>query len=253
MKVALTIAGFDPTCGAGIQADLKVFRRFNVYGISILAAITAQNTEGLKYVIPVNKEDFNKQFNILISDIKPDAVKIGMVYSKGVIEELSVLIEKYNLKNIIIDPLINSSSGGWLIEKYAIETFKERLLPLADIITPNVNEASVLTGISIKDKGSMEEAARILKESGAGIVIITGGDFGEKAVDLFYNGKATYISKRRIKGNYHGTGCAFSSAMAALIAQGGNAFESMKIAKNFVYKAIQNAYFLGKGMGLLKI
>lgn len=253
MRVALSIAGFDPTSGAGILADLKVFRRFNVYGVSIVTAVTAQNTKGLKYVIPIKKDDFKRQFSVLISDIKPDAIKIGMVYSKEIIKELSVLLERFNLKNIVIDPLITSSSGGWLIKKNAIKTLKERLFPLADIITPNINEASVLTGININDKSSMKEAGEILRNSGVNTVIITGGDFDDKAMDLFYNGKAIYLYKRKIKGKYHGTGCAFSSAITALIAQGKSAYEATKIAKKFVYSAIKSAEFLGKGMGLLKI
>jgi hydroxymethylpyrimidine/phosphomethylpyrimidine kinase len=253
MNITLSIAGFDPTGGAGIQADLKVFRRFGVHGLSIVTAITAQNTKGLKFVFPLKKDIFRKQFETLISDIKPDATKVGMLYTSEIIEELSYLIKKFKLTNIVVDPLLISTSGNWLIEKRAVKTLKEKLIPLSTVVTPNIYEAMILTGINIKDEHSMEESAKILKNKGPENVIITGGDLDEKAIDLLYNGKTYHLSKKKIKGIYHGTGCVFSSALTALLAKGKSVLESMKLAKDFVYKAIKDAEFISNGMGLLKI
>lgn len=253
MKTALTIAGSDPIGGAGIQADLKVFRAFGVHGLSVVAAITAQNTQGVDAIFSADKNAIKKQFVTLLSDIKPDALKIGMVYSVDAVKIISDLINKYSLKNLVIDPVIISSSGTPLIEDGTLDTIKRTLFHLSKVITPNIYEASVLTGIMIEDKKGMEEAARVLKEMGADYIIITGGHFKERAVDLYYDGAFHIVESKKLKGEYHGTGCAFSAAITALLALDNTPLEAAKKAKEFVCNAIKKAYHLGKGMEILNI
>lgn len=253
MKTALTIAGSDPTGGAGIQADLKVFRAFGVHGLSVVAAITAQNTQGVTDVFSVDKNIIKKQFVTILSDIKPDALKIGMIYSVDAVKTISDSINKYSLENLVIDPLIISSSGTLLVENGTIGAIKRTLIPLSKVITPNIYEASVLTGIMIEDRKGMEEAARVFKDMGANVIIITGGHFKEIAVDLYYDGDFHILESRKLKGEYHGTGCAFSAAITALLPLDYTPLEAAKKAKEFVHNAIKKAYHFGNGMGILNI
>lgn len=253
MKTALTIAGSDPTGGAGLQIDLKVFRAFNVHGLSIVSAITSQNTEGVDFIFPVEPDCFEKQFHTLLFDIKPDATKIGMLYSNFAVEVVKKIIKKYSLFNIVIDPVTVSSSGNPLVSEGTLDALREKLFPLSRVITPNIYEASVLTGIRIEDKKDMKKSAKILKNMGPEVVVITGGHLKETALDLYYDGDYHYIKSKKIEGEYHGTGCAFSSAIAASLAHGRSPLESVKKAKMFINRAIKKAYRPGKGMGLLYI
>ncbi len=253
MKTALTIAGSDPTGGAGLQIDLKVFRAFNVHGLSIVSAITSQNTEDVDFIFPVEQDCFEKQFHTLLSDIKPDATKIGMLYSNIAIETVERIIKKYSLFNIVIDPVTVSSSGKTLVSDGTLDALREKLFPLSRVITPNIYEASVLTGIRIEDKKDMKKSAKILKNMGPEVVVITGGHLKDVALDLYYDGDYHYIKSKKIEGEYHGTGCAFSSAIAASLAHGRGPLESIKKAKTFINRAIKKAYRPGKGMGLLYI
>src|SRR4030043_2486735 len=193
MKTALTIAGSDPTGGAGLQADLKVFRAFGVHGTSVISAITAQNTKGVFSISRVDKLFLEKQLNTLLSDIRPHATKLGMLYSKDAVEVLSKKIKKYPLKNLVIDPIIISSTGISLVENETIDALREKLFPSSKIITPNIYEAHVLTGITITDEKAMKDAARILKKMGPEVVVITGGHLDQTAVDLFYDGGVQII------------------------------------------------------------
>lgn len=253
MKIALTIAGSDPTGGAGLQADLKVFRSFEVHGLSVVSAITAQNTEGVDFVFPVEKDFFEKQLHTLLSDIRPDAIKIGMLYSSWAVELIAEILKEYSLSNLVIDPVTVSSSGKSLLANGTLDALREKLFAYSKLITPNIYEASVLTGIAIEDKKNMEEAAKILKDMGPEVVVITGGHLEEIALDLYYDGEFHDVEGEKMKGEYHGTGCAFSAAITASLALGHTPLESVRRAKEFINKAIKKAYHPGKGMGLLYI
>jgi hydroxymethylpyrimidine/phosphomethylpyrimidine kinase len=254
MKSALTIAGSDPTGGAGLQADLKVFKSFGVHGISVASSLTAQNTMGVNSMLPVDKDFFEEQIDVLLSDIRPDAIKTGMLYGKWTIEIISDRIKKHSLKNLVVDPVTVSSSGKSLAEGGTLDAMRERLFPLARVITPNIYEASVLTGINIEDILDMEDAAKRLKDMGSEIVIITGGHMEKIALDLYYDGyDFNRIESPKSEGEYHGTGCAFSAAITASLALGHTTLESTKKAKEFMNYAIRKAYHLGHGMGLLNL
>jgi hydroxymethylpyrimidine/phosphomethylpyrimidine kinase len=253
MKIALTIAGSDPTGGAGLQADLKVFNAFEVHGLSVVSAITAQNTEGVDSISPVDKDFIEKQLRVLLSDIKPHAIKTGLLYSRWAVEIVAEMYKEYSLSNLVIDPVTVSSSGTSLVDDGTLDAVREKLFPFSKVITPNIYEASVLTGIMIADKNDMEKAARVLKDMGPEVVVITGGHLEEIALDLYYDGDFHDIEGEKIKGEYHGTGCAFSAALTALLALGHIPLESVRRAKEFVNKAIKKAYHPGRGMGLLYV
>jgi hydroxymethylpyrimidine/phosphomethylpyrimidine kinase len=253
MKTALTIAGSDPTGGAGLQADLKVFRAFEVHGLTVVAVVTAQNTVSVESVLPVEKEFFEKQLHTLLTDIKPEAVKLGMLYSTWAVELIISAIKKYSLKNLVIDPVTVSSSGKPLVADGTLDSIREKLFPLAKVITPNIYEASVLTGLRIEERKDMEEAAKILKDMGTEVVVITGGHLEAIALDLYYDGEFHDVEGEKVRGEYHGTGCVFSAAITASIAHGHTPLESVRRAKEFVNRAIKRAYHPGKGMGLLYI
>lgn len=253
MKTALTIAGSDPTGGAGLQADLKVFKSFEVHGFSVVSALTAQNTKGVDSIYPVNRDYLEKQLRILLSDVRPDATKIGMLYSKWAVEIVAEMLKKYSLNNLVIDPVTVSSSGTSLVSDGTLDAIREKLFPFSKVITPNIYEASVLTGIMIEDKNDMENAARALKDMGTETVVITGGHLKEIALDLYYDGEFHDIKSIKIKGEYHGTGCAFSAAVTALLALDHTPLESVRKAKEFINSSIRKAYHPGKGMGLLNL
>ena len=253
MKTALTIAGSDPTGGAGLQLDLKVFKSFGVHGLSVVAALTAQDTQGVDSIFPVDRDTLEKQLRVLLSDIKPDALKIGMLFSGWAVEVIADMLEKSALRNLVIDPVTVSSSGTSLVDEGTLDSIREDLFPLSRMITPNIYEASVLTGVMIEDRGGMEKAAQILKEMGPEVVLITGGHLDEIAVDLYYDGEFHSVEGHKIKGEYHGTGCAFSAAVTACLALGNSPLESARKAKEFIHNAIMKAYHPGKGMGLLHV
>lgn len=252
MKSVLTIAGSDPTGGAGLQADLKVFRALGVHGLSIPAALTAQSTSGVKRLYPVDEDFFFTQIDVLLEDIRPDALKTGMLYSAWAVEAVSSRVRDYSLQNLVVDPVTVSSTGTGLAEDGTLDKIKDMLFPLASVVTPNIYEASVLAGMNIEDEEDMEKAAAKLKEMGSGVVIITGGHLENLTLDLYYDGNNFHrFEAPKIKGEYHGTGCAFSAAIAASLALGHTPLESTRKAKEFVTEAIRKAYHPGKGMGLL--
>ncbi|MEW6001701.1 MAG: bifunctional hydroxymethylpyrimidine kinase/phosphomethylpyrimidine kinase [Nitrospirota bacterium] len=253
MKVALTIAGSDPTGGAGLQADLKVFRAFNAHGLAIVSALTAQNTEGVDSILPVDIDFLRRQLNVLLSDITPHALKLGMLYSKGAVDTVADIFEEYSLGNLVIDPVTVSSSGTSLVENGTLDAIRERLFPPSKLITPNIYEASVLTGIPIKDREDMEKAARFLKDMGPEVIVITGGHLEDIALDMYYDGEFHEIGSEKLKGEYHGTGCAFSAAVTVLLALDHIPLEAVRRAKEFINNAIKRAYHPGRGMGLLNL
>jgi hydroxymethylpyrimidine/phosphomethylpyrimidine kinase len=252
MHRAMTIAGSDPSGGAGIQADLKVFSALEVYGMAVITALTAQNTEGVYGILDVPAEFVNKQLTSLLSGMKVDAVKTGMLYSSETVEVISRVLNVYKVKNLVVDPVIKSSTGTPLIKEGAIEGIKLNLFPLATIVTPNIDEASVLTGISIKGIGEMRDAAKTLKDLGPQAIIITGGHLEKEAIDIFYDGKE-FIEMRgeKIKGAYHGTGCVYSAVITASLASGHSIKDSVRRAKDFVTEAIKISSPCGKGLRIL--
>lgn len=276
MKTALTIAGADPTGGAGLQADIRVFNHFGVYGLSAVSSLTAQNTYEVNAISKVDGKFLEEQLNTLISDIRPDAVKTGMLFSIEAVKAAAKIIKGYDLDNLVIDPVTISSTGRSLIENNGLNALKKELFPLSKVITPNIYEASVLSGIKIINEKDMERAAVELKKLGPEIIIITGGHFEEirsqrtedrrqitdnrrktqyeKTLDLIYDGKGFHhIIGKRVKGEYHGTGCAFSAAITASLAKGISVLEAVRKAKEFIDIAIKNAHNIGKGMRLLRI
>jgi len=252
MPTVLTIAGSDPSGGAGIQADLKVFSAFGVYGMAVITALTDQNTEGVYGIMEIPHEFIERQLTSVLSDIKLDAIKTGMLYSPETIDTISSILDDYKIKNIVVDPVIRSTTGESLVREGAIERIKEVLLPLATLITPNINEASELSGISIKGIKDLEEAARVIKDLGSEAVIITGGDFENEAIDLFYDGERFQVMKgERVGGRFHGTGCAYSASIASCLAMGYSLIDSALRAKEFVTMAIKNSSSYGKGLRIL--
>jgi len=253
MKKALTVAGFDPTGGAGIQADLKVFHALGIYGLSVVAALTAQNTEGVRDIFPVPGRFVKKQLSVLLSDIAPEASKAGMLYSEASVEAVAQIIKRYSLKNIVVDPVIVSSSGKRLAEKNTLLALKNKIFPSCAVITPNIHEASVLTGTEIRTRSDMEEAAARLKGYGPGTVIITGGHLENIALDLLYDGTFHYLRSRKVPGEYHGTGCTFSAALTALLAKGRSVRKAAEEAKKFMNRSFKGSFRAGKGMRLFNI
>lgn len=254
MKTALTIGGSDPTGGAGIQADLKTFKSFGVYGLSIPTALTAQNTNGVTGIYDLPSGFFSNQLDTLLKDIKPDALKTGMLSSSEIIKIIAEKIKQYSLKNLVIDPVTVSSTGIPLVSDKALEFMKDYLFPLAKVITPNIYEASLFTGINIQDEEDMKKAAIKLKCLGPETVIITGGHLEKQTIDLLlYEGEFLSLQREKIEGQYHGTGCVFSSAITACLALGYDVRETSVKANEFVWKAIRSAFSIGKGMKILNI
>ncbi len=254
MKIALTIAGSDPTGGAGFQADLKTFKSIGVYGLSIPSVLTAQNTIGVCDIYEVFPDFFSTQIDILLKDIQPDALKTGMLYIPDIIKIVVGKIKEYSLRNLVVDPVTVSSSGVSLAKEEVKEVIKKYLLPLSKVITPNINEASVLTDIDIQNEKDVKEAAVILKGYGPESVIITGGHLRGKALDVLFDGdEFLSLENERLEGEYHGTGCVFSAAITAGLALGYGVKEAFIKAKDFTYNAMKSAVTAGKGMKILNV
>lgn len=254
MKIVLTIGGSDPTGGAGIQADLKTFKSFGVYGLSAPVSLTAQNTEGVAETFNPPTGFFAKQLDILLRDIRPDALKTGMLGSGDSIKVIGEMISLYGLKNLVVDPVTASSTGFPLSENRALELMREILFPRARVVTPNIYEASLFTGVQIQDEGDMKRAAAKFKGLGPESVIITGGHLEGKAVDLLlYEGEFLSLQREKIEGQYHGTGCTYSAAITACLALGYDVKEAAVKANEYVWEAIKSALTPGKGMKVLNM
>ncbi len=250
----LAVAGSDSGGGAGIQADLKTFQAFNVFAMTAITSVTAQNTTGVKSIFDLDPGIIRDQMEAVIQDIGVDAVKVGMLSSTPIIEEVINCIRKHKLSTIVVDPVMVSKTGANLLKPDAQKTLL-RLLPLALLVTPNIYEAEKICGISIKDIKSAEKAARMLNRLGTGNILIKGGHLpGEEAVDVLYDGNSyQYFSSTREKTeNTHGTGCTYSSAITASLAKGLGIKEAVTIAKNYITRAIQDSPTnLGQGNGPL--
>ena len=251
MKKVLTIAGSDSSGGAGIQADIKTMTANNVYAMSAITALTAQNTTGVKGILNIAPEFIKSQLEMIFDDIFPDAIKIGMVSSPEIVEAIEYELLKYKAKNIVLDPVMVATSGSNLVENSAIKSIKEKLFPLARVITPNIPEAEVLSGISIRDEKDMLEAAKIIYENHHCAVLLKGGHSINDANDLLYeNGKVKWFFGKRIDNpNTHGSGCTLSSAIASNLAKGYSLEESVKRAKSYISEALLAMLDLGKGSG----
>jgi len=254
-KLALTIAGSGPTGGAGLQMDLKVFRHFGLHGMAVPSALTAQSTEGVDYVWEVPEEVFRRQLEFLLSDMAPHAVKTGMLFTVHAVYAVAEAVARHGLKNLVVDPVAVSSSGTSLEEAGALDAMRERLFPLARVITPNLYEAALFTGESMETEGSVEDAARKLKDMGPEAVIITGGEHIEgKVVDFYFDGRDFHkFVGEDLPGEHHGTGCAYSSALAAGLALGDAPLEAARRAKSFVEGAIRRSFRPGRGMSILDV
>lgn len=251
MKVykALTIAGSDSGAGAGIQADLKTFAAFGVYGTSVVTAITAQNTVGVTQILELAPDLVGAQIDAVIRDIGTHALKTGMLANSAIIEVVAAKIRKHRLQNLVVDPVMVAKSGDLLLRDEAIEALRSRLIPLATIVTPNLPEAEKLTGVEARDRKGAEEAARRIVAMGAGSVIIKGGHRRGAATDLFHDGKKfRHFSAPRIHTPHtHGTGCTFSAAIAAGLARGETLEKAVLGAKKYITQAIRTGYAIGSG------
>lgn len=251
IRKALTIAGSDSGAGAGIQADLKTFAAHGVYGTSAVTAITAQNTIGVSAICALSPKLVAAQIDAVIEDIGADAVKTGMLANAAIIEIVARKIRQHCLKNLVVDPVMVATSGDLLIKKNAVAALCARLLPLATVVTPNLPEAEELTGMKLRATVDIEEAARRIVSLGARSVVIKGGHRKGPAVDLFYDGKkfrALYAPRIRTI-NTHGTGCTFSAAIAANLAQGKELENAVTLAKRFITRSIRRAFPVGGGHG----
>lgn len=253
MKKVLSIAGSDCSGGAGIQADLKTITAHKLYGMSVITALTAQNTTGVSGIYEVSPEFVKQQLDMVFTDIYPDAVKIGMVSDPSVIEVIAEKLLEYRASNIVLDPVMISTSGSRLMKEEAVQVLLRKLLPLADIITPNIPEAEVLSGISIVTKLDMELAAKKIGESYSGNILIKGGHLKDKSDDLLYTGgEIHWFSQENINNpNTHGTGCTLSSAIACSLAVGKSIKDSILAAKGYITGALMDELNLGIGSGPL--
>ena len=251
MKTAVTIAGSDSSGGAGIQADIKTMTMNGVYAMSAITALTAQNTMGVTAIEEVTPEFLGKQLDAVFTDIYPDAVKIGMVSSAPIIEIIAKKLKEYKAKNIVVDPVMVATSGAKLITEEAITTLQRELFPLAAVLTPNIPEAEVLSGMSIRDEQDMEKAARLIGEKYDCAVLCKGGHQTNDANDFLYsNHSSEWFSGKRINNpNTHGTGCTLSSAIASNLAKGYTLEESVKLAKDYLSGALSAMLDLGAGSG----
>lgn len=251
MKTALTIAGSDSSGGAGIQADLKTMTANGVYAMSAITALTAQNTTGVQGIFEVSPEFLKQQIDSVFTDIRPDAVKIGMVSSAGLIQAIAEKLKEYKAENIVVDPVMVATSGAKLISDDAIGTLKECLFPLATVLTPNIPEAKVLSDMDITTAEEMVEAAKKISETYHCAVLLKGGHQLNDANDLLYRdgGYRWFNGKRIDNPNTHGTGCTLSSAIASNLAKGYDLDTAVEQAKAYISGALAAMLDLGAGFG----
>ena len=252
-RTALTIAGSDCSGGAGTQADLNTMTPLRVYGMSVITALTAQNTTGVSGIFDVDPDFVAAQLDAVFTDIRPDAVKIGMVSQVPVIRVIADKLRQYGAGPVVLDPVMVSTSGSRLLREDAMDTLSRVLLPLSALMTPNIPEAEILSGMSIANKPQMEEAARVLSHKFRGAVLVKGGHQTEDADDvLCRDGSIRWFHGRRIPtSNTHGTGCTLSSAIACGLAKGQSLEDSIASAKEYLSAAMSSGLDLGRGSGPL--
>jgi len=254
--VVLTIAGFDPSSGAGITADIKTIAAHECYGVSCITALTVQSTQGVRRVEGVDPKIIAETLQELVSDLAVEAVHIGMLGNQQVVEVVADFLGQARLPHVVLDPILKSSSGADLLDAAGTRRLIERLIPLAEVVTPNLDEASVLTGMAVTNLDRMREAAARMHSLGAANVVVTGGHL-EKAIDLlsFTTARGTeqevFKADLQRSNSTHGTGCAFATALACHLAHGRGLPEAVLLSKVYVSAAIANAYPLGHGVGPL--
>ncbi|MBS3740794.1 MAG: bifunctional hydroxymethylpyrimidine kinase/phosphomethylpyrimidine kinase [Candidatus Cloacimonetes bacterium] len=252
--LALTIAGSDSGGGAGIQADLKTFQTFNVFGMSVVTSVTSQNTQDVRSIEDIDAKIVGDQIDMIMEDMGCDAAKTGMVSNEKIIETIAKKVKEHNIKKLVVDPVMVSKSGARLLKKEAEKAMLLKLIPTAYLLTPNIPEAVLITGIPIKNKDDVKIAAEKIYELGAANVLIKGGHFEEDTVtDVLFDGDSfrSFSDKRIDSQNTHGTGCTLSSAITASLAKDLTLYDSIKIAKDFITRSIENAPHIGKGYGPL--
>ncbi len=251
MKRVLTIAGSDCSGGAGVQADIKTMSAHGVFAMSVIVSVVAENTARVLGVEDVSPEMIRMQLDAVYEDIGTDAVKIGMLSTPACMDAVAEKLREYRPANVVIDPVMYAKNGAPLMEPGSVEHFKEVILPLADLLTPNIPEAEALSGRKIETVGEMREAAKALCEGGCGAVLVKGGHYIGDATDVLYDGKAfhEFTTKRIHTKNTHGTGCTLSSAIASNLALGYSPAEAVERAKAYVTVAIEHALPLGHGCG----
>lgn len=254
MKAVLSIAGSDSSGGAGIQADIKTIAAHHLFAETALTALTAQNTKGVFGVENVDPSFVAAQIDAVFEDIRPDAVKIGMVSSAAIIEVIAERLVAHKARNIVVDPVMVSTSGSRLIDEAALTALKQLLIPLADVLTPNMPEAAVLCGFPVQDEAGMERAASYLAAQGSSAVLVKGGHLTDAADDILAEKDKVFVwlrSPRVSTNNTHGTGCTLSSAIACGLARGFDHLASVRYAKDYVYEALASNLNLGQGSGPL--
>lgn len=251
IKTALTIAGSDCSGGAGIQADLKTMLANDVYGMTVITALTAQNTMGVTAITEVSPEFLGQQLDAVFTDIFPDSVKIGMTANEKLVEVIADRLKFYKAKNIVVDPVMIATSGARLIPASAVDTLKRKLMTIATVVTPNIPEAEVLSGMKILVKTDMEKAAGHINETYGCAVLLKGGHSIGDADDLLYeSGEIIWFKGTRIDNpNTHGTGCTLSSAIASNLAKGYDLKQSVRLAKEYISGALSAMLDIGKGSG----
>lgn len=248
IKATLTIAASDPSGGAGIQADLAVFRDLGVYGFSVITNITSQNSQGVHKICKAAPNVIAAQIDDITRDFTVSACKIGMLFSPQAVDLVAERIDRREIPNVVLDPVMNANNGEVLLTPSAIKRLKRNLIKKAKVITPNANEAQVLTGLQVKNLESAKEAARALVDMGAKYALIKGGHIDGEPIDLLFDGQSfTEYKGERLKKNMHGTGCVLSAAIAARLALGDTIEDAIAFSKNYITQAIRNSVKLGKG------
>lgn len=247
----ITVAGSDSGGGAGIQADLKTIALLGGYGMSVVTALTAQNTQGISSILEVPPEFVEQQMEVVLSDIGADALKTGMLVNSEIIKVVCQKIRKYRLRRAVVDPVMVAKNGTILLKPEAVETLQKELLPLAQIFIPNIPESEIIVGGKIKDLAGMKKAARIIKQMGAKSVLIKGGHLDGLPIDIFFDGEKFYeFSAARVATPHtHGTGCTLAASIAVELAKGASAREAITKAKSLISAAIKFSLPLGKGQG----
>jgi hydroxymethylpyrimidine/phosphomethylpyrimidine kinase len=250
LKYILAIAGSDSCGGAGIQADIKTISSLGAHALTAITAVTAQNSLGIAAVHKIPAKFISKQIGSIVEDIRPDATKIGMLLTGAAVKEVARVIKKYGMPRLVVDPVLKASTGHTLLGAEAIPLLKKTLLPLASVVTPNLDEAEILTGKKVRNLNEMEEASKAIKGLGPDVVV-TGGHLKGECVDLLYDGRDIHhFSGSRIRTEHtHGSGCVFSTALATFLALEDDVRRATELAHEFTRRAIERGYPCGKGAG----
>ena len=253
LPTVLTIAGFDPSAGAGVGADLKTIAAQRCYGVAVVTAVTAQNTQGVDATEHISPIFLRRQLETILSDVEVRAVKVGMLGTAAAVEAVAAVVEEHELPHLVVDPLLSSSGGVPLLDENGIEALKKLLLPRAQVVTPNLEEAGRLTGRAVRDLSGMKEAARELHRMGARQVVVTGGHLPGRAVDVLFDGEefSLFDASRVPAPDPHGLGCAFSSALACGLARGFPLLQAVDDAKRYISLALRASLRIGRGSPLL--